>query len=692
MQNPSANEYLQEAIDRSECLLLQFPPKMKIQEKVFLAASLIEVKEAFDSYPVVKSFLKHSGEESNFCFSLLVLLGQFSHVMEGFSSIQQPLSLLEEMSSLLVECERFYEPMGGLLGYYHQTLRLISEQKNGDVSDEYCSTEYSEPPFNDFRNESQIVKKRVDRGLEELLSTAEVYTVGGAGERLGLIDPVTKESLPVANLLFLGRSMLENLFRDVEAREYFYEKTFHVPLSVPIVLMTSKEQGNDRKIESLLEQQGYFRKSKEQIKRVIQPLVPLFDLEGNFALKAPLTLLVKPGGHGVLWRLMYLRGVFDWLQVKKIQHLVIRQINNPLGGIDSALLGLVGVGSLENQLFGFASCPRMEGMAEGVNVLKERCEKSALSNLEYTSFGAIEKKNPTFFTHQTFFANTNMLYANVQSMKELSQQVVAPGPIVNKKSDFSLLEKGQLVRKAACRLESTMQNIADYIQTPCKEKLKTFLNVHDRRQLFSVTKRSFSSLQSPLETPEYCLYDWYKMTLHLMQEIGVKDLPEEQTFERFFQEGPNFLFRFHPALGPLWASMREKMRGLSFYPFAELEVELADVMIHSLKLEGSLCVRSSLPCGLKGKPESVPRFFCSEASFKNKGLYRPQTLKDILQGSLKHEEKVEFLLEEGSELNIQNVALEGSFSFSVPAYTRVWIEQDSSTKKLKIKREKKACF
>ena len=52
-------------------------------------------------------------------------------------------------------------------------------------------------------------------GLEELPRMAEVYPLGGAGDRLGLVDEATGESLPAALLPYNGRTLIEGLLRDL---------------------------------------------------------------------------------------------------------------------------------------------------------------------------------------------------------------------------------------------------------------------------------------------------------------------------------------------------------------------------------------------------------------------------------------------------------------------------------------------
>jgi hypothetical protein len=44
----------------------------------------------------------------------------------------------------------------------------------------------------------------------------EIYPIGGAGDRLGLVDTETGESLPAALLPYCGRSLLEGLIWDLQ--------------------------------------------------------------------------------------------------------------------------------------------------------------------------------------------------------------------------------------------------------------------------------------------------------------------------------------------------------------------------------------------------------------------------------------------------------------------------------------------
>ena len=52
--------------------------------------------------------------------------------------------------------------------------------------------------------------------FQSLPEMGEIYPLGGAGDRLGLVDEVTGESLPVAMLPYCGRTLLEGLIRDLQ--------------------------------------------------------------------------------------------------------------------------------------------------------------------------------------------------------------------------------------------------------------------------------------------------------------------------------------------------------------------------------------------------------------------------------------------------------------------------------------------
>lgn len=81
---------------------------------------------------------------------------------------------------------------------------------------------------------------------------------------------------------------------------------------------------------------------------------------------------MRPGGHGVIWKLMWDEGVFDWLLSKQRKAAMVRQVSNPLASTDTTFFGLSGVGISQSKAMGFASCERVVGASEGMNVMQHR--------------------------------------------------------------------------------------------------------------------------------------------------------------------------------------------------------------------------------------------------------------------------------------------------------------------------------
>lgn len=66
--------------------------------------------------------------------------------------------------------------------------------------------------------------------------------------------------------------------------------------------------------------------------------------------------MMKPGGHGAIWKLMWDEGVFDWLQGQHGRRAaLVRQISNPMAG-ERVLCGAGGRRWLEGRALGGGGC------------------------------------------------------------------------------------------------------------------------------------------------------------------------------------------------------------------------------------------------------------------------------------------------------------------------------------------------
>jgi hypothetical protein len=504
----------------------------------------------------------------------------------------------------LADAERFYDRQGGLVGYQAELLEHLWQEPTSQAS------AFLQPPFRDLQCQTPELWRLIKQGLEALPQCAELYPIGGAGDRLGLKDPTTGEFLPVALLQFDRKTLLQGLIDDLFAREWLYYRIFGQQVTCPIAMMTSQEKENDAKIRAFCHAMSWFGRGSENFTLFTQPLVPVIDPEGDWIQLPTGQVLLKPGGHGVIWRLMQEKGVVNWLFDHHAHLILVRQINNPLAASDRNLLALVGIGLDEGKVMGFASCPRVVGAAEGMNVVRMTLEPSGpvatLTNVEYTDFTKVGwRDEPTApgSPYSAFPSNTNILFLNLQKALVELPELPVSGTILNLKPAQIIPENSD--KRVVGRLESTMQNLADHLGTPISQKvwhehvehqqlplpdLKVFCTRNERNQTLSATKRMWREGEPLLETPQGAYLDLLSQRLEVLRSAGWL-VPDQQ--------GPHPVAQvyWHPALGPLHALVRQKLQRGKLDLGSELVLNVAEAVCHDLEIQGSLIVEADHPLG-----------------------------------------------------------------------------------------------
>lgn len=662
------------------------------------AFSFFEKIKILDRLPLVQKFLKnslflssalpHLKEDFEYAFKSVIAIGEGPTVFNLKKMETKELKSFIKLLKSLSQLEAFYHQEGGLIGYQLISLQLIRNQKINSFKSPYKQI-YLHPPGL-ILEKSQIKDQKLVRlGLQSLPQMGEIYPLGGAGERLNLINEKTGAPLPVAKLSFLGRSLLEGMIRDLQAREYLYYKLFKKQITVPVVFMTSLEKNNHQYIKEICRNHHWFGRGNENFYFITQPQVPVLTEQGHWSLTAPLDVTFKPGGHGVLWKLAEEKGAFSWFESKQRLACLIRQINNPLAGTDQALLALTGYGIQKKKSFGFLSCERLLNSAEGTNILIETKKEEnycyCLTNIEYPEFdqkGIKETPKKINSPYSVYPANTNILFANFSALRQALKKCSIPGQLINMKSKVPFVDlKGKLTSVKGGRLESTMQNIADALidcfnqPLPIKtlqNKLKTFLLYNPRNKTISTTKHLYKEGISPLSTPEQAYYDLLANNHHLFETSCHFKLPSWTDFDLYLKDGPSTLILFHPALGPCYQVIEQKIQRGSFSKGSELQLEIAEILIEQLNLEGSLLIQSFFPLGQKKKKDQLSYGKESRCILKNV-IIRNQGIDNHLSSNywknqLHRKESVQILLEEGAEFYAENVVLEGSHVFKVPPY------------------------
>lgn len=179
-----------------------------------------------------------------------------------------------------------------------------------------------------------------------------------------------------------------------------------------------------------------------------------------------------------------------------------------------------------------------------------------------------------------------------------------PGMVFNtgKNVSFHDAATGDTVSRRAGRLECTMQNLADCFAQRFGQQLPkqlhgdldTFVVFNTRRKVTSSAKRRREpgSLRIA-QTPDGSFLDLQANAAELLTLCDV-EVPEACDVESYLANGPPFIFLHHPALGPVWSLIAQKVQGGRLEAGSELVLEVADAQVSNLQLQGSLIVRCVL--------------------------------------------------------------------------------------------------
>ncbi len=681
---------LEQQVAELKQLLSSLEHASTLQDKLEILNALPIVQAYLQTPNPVCIFLKGLTPACDYAIKSIIAIGQAPVVFNMHHTQEDRFEKLRQLLEQVLDVEKFYQHIGGIIGYHViMLLMIINQQKTSAPA--FDRTRYIHPDGFYVDQDELEVRQAVRWGIENIKNLAEMYPVGGSGDRLNLIDEKTHIPLPAATLAFLGRTLLEGLIRDLQAYEYLAYKLLGEQSVTPIAMMTSVEKDNHQHVMNICKEHKWFGRPSESFYFFIQPLVPVITIDGNWSLTAPLTLALKPSGHGVIWKLADEQAIFTWFESMKRTKCVIRQINNPLAGIDNSILALIGMGCHQHRVFGFVSCERLLNSAEGTNVLIETKTDNGyeycLTNIEYTTFhqkgiGEIPAEPGSLFS--IFPTNTNILFADIPAIRQIVKTCSIPGHMINMKSQVSYIDaQGHQSFVPGGRLESTMQNIADYLvdyfpkqltEEERRNNLKTFIVYNKRLKTISTTKKAYKPGESPIATPEQAYYDLLSNHYSLLQQCHF-ELPLWTSLEEYLQKGPICIFLFHPALGPLYSVIKQKIRKGSLHPGAELVLEIAEVDIEDLEIQGSLLIEAVSPLGITNAT-GLLRYghaaCCTlhHVKISNRGIDSANTQKYWKNEILRHE-AVTIKLHEGAEFYAENITLNGNHFFEVPAYHRL---------------------
>ncbi|KAL4620819.1 hypothetical protein ACB092_06G183700 [Castanea dentata] len=625
----------------------------------------------------------------------------------GFGLKSEEVGDFEKLLKTLGEIEQFYDCIGGLIGYQITVLELLAqatcERETTNWSHhinklmECQFTEIHAPRGLDLSQDTEYASQAAIWGIEGLPDLGEIYPLGGSADRLGLVDPDTGECLPAAMLPYCGRTLLEGLIRDLQAREFLYFKMYGKQCITPVAIMTSSAKKNHEHITSLCERLGWFGRGRSSFQFFEQPLVPSISAEGGqWVVAKPFTPVCKPGGHGVIWKLAYDKGIFKWFYDHGRKGATVRQVSNVVAATDVTLLALAGIGLHHGKKLGFASCERRLGATEGINVLIEKKTLDGrwaygVSCIEYTEFDKFEITNGSLSPkslQENFSANTNILYVDLASAELVGSsknENSLPGMVLNTKKPVVYEDAfGNRHSVSGGRLECTMQNIADSFfntsSSRCynrvEEKMDTFIVYNERRRVTSSAKRKRILADKSLhQTPDGSLLDILRNVHDLLSKCDIR-LPVIKGNDEYVDSGPPFLILLHPALGPLWEVSRQKFHGGSISMGSELQIEVAEFLWRDVQLDGSLIIEAenimgSIRIDENGEPilqygQRCGRCKLQNVKVLNKGIDWDSGNNIYWKHDVQRFEAFKVILHGNAEFEATDVILQGNQVYKVP--------------------------
>jgi UDP-N-acetylglucosamine pyrophosphorylase len=593
-------------------------------------------------------------------------------------------TLVQELSKV----DKFYSPIGGIIGYYLEFISLLEDKKvNKNIK-------FYHPNYVNIEKRTNEVNKFIDTGIKNLDKVAFASPMGGAADRFNLLNPKTKEPMPLAGLNFLNSNLLKLLIDDLFALEYLYFIKTNKKITIPMVIMTSDAKNNHRNILDIFEKNKYFHRTKENFYFIKQPMSPVISENKDFLLDSNNNLLLKPSGHGVIWKLMKDNKVLDRLLNRNISSLLIRQVNNPIAYTDYNPLALLGYAKKNKKAFGFLSCPRLVNTKEGMNLLREVKNQNYsynYTNIEYTDFKKYdlkdEKKSKTS-PYSKYPSNTNILFADIKQIIKALKKNEFFNLIINLKTKVKQNNKDV----TCARLESTMQNISDFILDKSKtklkiseqKKLKTFVLYNKREKTISAIKKQYLSKQDAIESDKKCFYDILNNYFDLLKNYCNVNMPLINSFENFLKNKLNFTCYINPILGPMYEIISKKIIKGEFKKNFDLYLNIANLHIENINLSGSLII------DVKNPTFDSNIFKNTKCYLKNIKIYNlgiDKTLENnYSQNIIKRKESLKIILNENSFFYAENLTFNNNFFIEVPSNYIATAYEENKTIKYTLKK------
>jgi hypothetical protein len=217
--------------------------------------------------------------------------------------------------------------------------------------------------------------------------------------------------------------------------------------------------------------------------------------------------------------------------------------------------------------------------------------------------------------------------------------------------------------------------------TPTVENLPTFLVFGPRRKVTSSAKRKREPGSLKIhQTPDGSFYDLQQNARNMLLLCGMH-VPEIGSVDKYLTNGPGFIFLFHPALGPLWGVVAQKIKGGKIAHRGEVQMEIAEACIHDLDVVGSLLIEADAPLGKSMDGNVIysrnecSRIYLNNVKVRNEGIDWSNPHNVYWRHRVVRKQCCKIQLQGRSEFEAHDVVLEGDLKFVVPNGQRMVVRQ-----------------
>ena len=188
-----------------------------------------------------------------------------------------------------------------------------------------------------------------------------------------------------------------------------------------------------------------------------------------------------------------------------------------------------------------------------------------------------------------------------------------------------------------------------------------------------------------METPEWCFLDIVKNGAELLAECGFS-LPDWRA-----APAPALIFLYHPALGPLYSVIKQKLRAGALAPGSEWQLHIADLDVENLSLRGSLLIHAEAVMGHRSRDgllhysDKTGKCTLHNVTVRNRGIAWGE--KNVFwKNQIHRQEACEILILGNGEFFAENVTFNGGMKIVVEEGVRLTAVQDGD--EIKLIREK----